>query len=74
MLAGRLKECRKHKKVAQREVAEYLSMTVNAYQKYELATREPNIETLLKLADYFEVSTDYLLGRTDIVSAPCASK
>jgi len=66
MLAKRLKECRKQKKVTQREVAEFLNMTVNAYQKYELSTREPNNDTLLKLAEYFEVSTDYLLGRPDI--------
>ena len=65
MLAERLKECRKHKGVTQKEVAEYLNMAVNAYQRYELSTREPNNETLLKLADYFDVTTDYLLGRSD---------
>lgn len=63
MIAERLKECRKIKKVTQREVAEYLGMTVNAYQKYELSTREPNIAKLNALADYFGVSVDYLIGR-----------
>jgi len=72
MLGARLKECRAAKNVTQRKVADYLDITVPAYQRYELGLREPNIKTLNKLADYFDVSVDYLLGRscrTDIYQA-----
>jgi len=61
----RLKEIRNMKGVTQKAMAEYLGITEQAYQKYEYAMREPNHETTVKLADYFDVSTDYLLGRTD---------
>lgn len=66
MLAERLKECRKRKAVTQKEVAEYLGMTVNAYQKYELSTQEPKYQVLIMLADYFNVTTDFLLGRYEL--------
>ncbi|MCL2853539.1 MAG: helix-turn-helix transcriptional regulator [Defluviitaleaceae bacterium] len=46
-------------------MAEYLGITEQAYAKYEYAMREPNHETTIKLADFFEVSTDYLFGRSD---------
>ncbi|MCL2461371.1 MAG: helix-turn-helix domain-containing protein [Defluviitaleaceae bacterium] len=62
-LSERLKECRKSKGVTQKNVAEFLGINATSYQKYELSTREPNIETLGRLADYFGVTTDYLLGR-----------
>lgn len=42
-----------------------LGVTERAYQHYELGTREPNMERLLALADYFDVSIDYLVGRTE---------
>ena len=63
--ADRLKEIRKAKGVTQKAMAEHLGMTEQAYQKYEYAMREPNHETTIKLADFFDVSTDYLLGRSD---------
>ena len=46
-------------------MAEFLGMREQAYQMYEYGKREPNHETTIKLADYFDVSTDYLLGRSD---------
>jgi len=46
-------------------MAEFLGITEQAYQKYEYAMREPNHKTTIELADYFDVSVDYLLGRTD---------
>ena len=49
----------------QKEVAEYLSMTARAYQYYEAGRRRPDYETLVALADYLDVTTDYLLGRTE---------
>jgi len=65
IFADRLKEIRNAKGVTQKAMAEYLGITEQAYQKYEYAMREPNHETTIKLADYFDVSTDYLLGRSD---------
>ena len=65
VFATQLKELRTSKGTTQKATAEFLSMTEQAYQKYEYGMREPNFETLTKLADYFDVSTDYLLGRSD---------
>ena len=65
ILAKRLKECRKEKGYTQCQVAIYSDITEKAYQNYELMTREPKIEILVKIADIFEVSLDYLTGRTD---------
>ena len=60
--AERLKEARKQKNLKQREVAEHLQITQHSYQQYESGTRRPNFETLLALAAYLDVTTDYLLG------------
>ena len=61
--ADRLKELRKSKSLTQKSMAEFLDMVEQAYQKYEYGTREPNHETTIKIADFFGVSVDYLLGR-----------
>lgn len=65
ILASRLKQCRKEKGLAQWEVAVYCDITEKTYQNYELMTREPKLEILMKIADSFGVSLDYLVGRTD---------
>ncbi len=65
ILAQRLKECRKANGLTQMQVATYCDITEKAYQNYELMTREPRIEILVRIADLFEVSLDYLTGRTD---------
>lgn len=65
LFAQRVKELRKEKKKTQSEVAEYLGIKLRAYQYYESATYYPDVRGLIKLADYFAVSTDYLLGRSD---------
>lgn len=59
----RLKELRTKKKMLQRDVAKYLNVTVRTYQYYESGELEPSLEKLVKIADLFEVSTDFLLGR-----------
>lgn len=61
----RLKLLRLEKKATQKELANYLNIATNAYQNYEYDKREMNIKTLTALADYFNVSIDYLIGRTD---------
>jgi HTH-type transcriptional regulator, competence development regulator len=67
MLAERLLELRKENKKTQQQVADYLKITRPAYTAYERGTRHPDYETLEKIADFFSVTTDYLLGRTDTV-------
>lgn len=59
----KLKELRKENKKTQQEIAEYLNITQVTYGRYELLTHEPPIDTLCKLADYYGVSLDYLVGR-----------
>lgn len=63
--AERLQEVRLQRKLTQKELAEHLKMTERSYQHYEGGTRRPNFEVLVALADFLDVSTDYLLGRTD---------
>ena len=49
----------------QRETAAVLGMALRSYQFYEQGTVQPNIEKLIALADFFDVSLDYLMGRAD---------
>ena len=63
MNAQKLKALRKAKGITQSELADILGVARTTYANYEQGTREPDNKTLNKLADYFEVSTDYLLGR-----------
>lgn len=65
----RLKLARMTVNLTQKEVAEHLGMTPNAYQKYELGTSEPNLSKLVILADLFMVSADYLLCRDDFIQS-----
>ncbi len=66
ILAQRLKQCRKEGGFTQREVGIYCDITEKAYQNYELMTREPKLEVLVRIAEFFHVSLDYLVGRTDV--------
>ena len=59
----RLLELRNKKNITQKEIAEKLFLTQNGYSSYENGRTEPNIETLCKLADFYDVSLDYLVGR-----------
>ena len=65
ILSKRLRQCRKESKLTQRDVATYADITEKAYQNYELSTRQPKLEILMRIADVFQVSIDYLVGRTD---------
>lgn len=65
VLAERLKQCRKEKCLTQKEAGTYSDITEKAYQNYERATRQPKLEILIRIADTFDVSLDYLVGRTD---------
>lgn len=62
---NRLREQRKLYGYSQRDVANTLNITQPSYVRYENGTAEPTTENLVKLADMFNVSVDYLLGRKD---------
>ena len=61
----RLKELRKKHKLSQVKLAMDLNMNQNTISRYENGIREADYKTLIAFADYFNVSLDYLLGRTD---------
>lgn len=61
----RLKKLRTERGLLQSDVAEFLNIKTNSYSQWETGKREPDYSSLLKLADYFQVSVDYLLGRSD---------
>lgn len=63
MYPGRLRRLRENAKKTQKEVAMFLGITRQGYGNYENGITEPDNVTLTKLADYFEVSIDYLVGR-----------
>ncbi len=64
-IGNRLKELRNKKSITQEELGKTIGLSKQTISTYELGTREPDNDTLLKLADFFAVSLDYLLGRTD---------
>ena len=61
----RLRDVRKERGISQLKLAMDLNMTQNTISRYETCTREADYKTLILCADYFDVSVDYLLGRTD---------
>jgi len=61
----RLKELRKTKDITQEELAKQLQLSPSTIGMYETGRREPDFETLQRIADYFHVSTDYILGREE---------
>lgn len=60
-------ECLKRKRelfgCTQKQMAELIGITPRSYQRYESGEREPNIDTLIQIADFFEISLDDLVGR-----------
>lgn len=66
MKGNRIKLLREEKKIRQDELAKILSISPSAVGMYERDEREPNDEITLRLAEYFNVSTDYLLGKSDV--------
>lgn len=61
----RLKELRKQHNITQIKLAMDLSISQNTISRYETGEREADYKTLIAIADYFGVSVDYLLERTD---------
>jgi transcriptional regulator with XRE-family HTH domain len=65
----RLKQLRGEKGLTQQEVSDAVGVARETYARYESGARTPDIDMLSRLADLFGVTTDYLLGRTDIPNA-----
>ena len=63
--AERLKDLRLERELSQRGLAKLLNISHMAIQRWEKETRIPNIEELVLLAKFFDVTTDYLLGLSD---------
>ena len=65
MYFRRIGDLRSDADLTQKKVAEYLNMQVTVYRRYEKGEREIPVWAVLKLADLYQTSTDYILGRTD---------
>ena len=65
LFSERLLTLRKEKKLSQSQLAEQLSVSFHQVRKMEKGQRAASIEVLCALADYFDVSLDYLVGRSD---------
>ena len=61
----RLREIREDKDISQKTLAAYLHIGQNTYSRYETGKRQLPLDILIRLAEYFDTSTDYILGLTD---------
>ena len=62
ILIMRLKELREDRDIKQKELADFLHIKQNTYSQYENGQRQLPVEILIKLAEYYNVTTDYILG------------
>lgn len=65
---NRLNQTRKERGKTAQNMADMLGIGIRSYRAYESNTREPYYETLVKIADYLDVSTDFLLCRDDFLA------
>lgn len=65
IFATRLKQCRIKKNFTQKQMADEFKLTLRQWQAYEGDTRTPTFEGLIGIAKFFDVSIDWLVGRTD---------
>jgi transcriptional regulator with XRE-family HTH domain len=70
MIGERLRKLREERGLLQRQLADILKLTQQTISLYESNQREPDAETLKKIADFFNTTIDYLLGRTDDPNPP----
>lgn len=61
----RIRDLREDRDLTQTQVAKVLGMSQTGYSKYETGENDPSTQVLIALADYYHVSVDYLLGRTE---------
>ena len=64
-LAENLLQLRKARKLTQTEAAEAIGIVMRTYRRYEMGEREPVASILIKMADFYGVTIDYLVGRAD---------
>ena len=67
-MLGNLKKLRAEEQISQKALADSIGITQQSINKYENHNIEPDIDTLIAIADYFNVSIDYLVGRSDVAS------
>lgn len=72
ILGQRLRALRKARHLTQQDMAAALDISFNSYCRYEKNEREPMAPVVAAMADYFHVSADYLLGRTENPQGPAA--
>ena len=65
ILSERLRDCRKNGNYTQRDVSIYCDTTEHAYQNYETGRQEPKLSIIMRIAEFYKVSIDYLVGLTD---------
>ena len=65
MFSERFLQLRRERDLTQKQLAKELHFSENSIQNYERKRRRPTSDALIRIADFFNVSTDYLLGRTD---------
>lgn len=65
IFATRLRELRQEKSMTLKQVSTELNMPLMTYANYEQEKRQPSLETLYLLCDFYDVTADYLIGRTD---------
>lgn len=65
MVFRRIRDLREDSDQTQQDIAQYLTMRREVYRRYESGEREIPVWALIKLADLYHTSTDYILGRTD---------
>lgn len=63
----RLRDLRKDKDLSQKQIAQLLDMSQTGYSKYETGENDIPTQILIKLADFYNTSVDYILGRTNII-------
>lgn len=68
MVYRRIRDLREDSDLKQKTLAEYLNCSQVCYSQYELGKRDIPTDVLIKLADYYGTSIDYLLGRTDVMA------
>ena len=61
----RIRDCREDNDLTQQQIANYLHCDQSLYSKYERGEREPPLRLIISLADLYQTSVDYLVGRTD---------
>ena len=74
IFSERIKYLKTSKKLLQKDIAKCIGVSLRAYQYYETDQMEPTLSVLVSLADYFNVSLDYLTGRTDEPVNPNVTK